>query len=151
MTDIDASVHDPYSPPPASFPAARWRRAGATPDEIVELGRAFSGYPRSRQDVEAAVVASVSDHDLREALDHQRSSGDFIGYVGAAQETDSQPPVETKPEKSEEAEEAEETDEDVAAAQAAVMTSSPGPREDMSMADAAARFAALGDPPKPEK
>lgn len=58
---------------PGTFPAERWRRAGATDDEVDALGQEFAALHPSAQDAAARQVAAVSDYELRDRLEARRN------------------------------------------------------------------------------
>lgn len=57
----------------ATFPETRWRRAGATPAEILELGSEFTAMGEDAQVEYEASVVGRPDDELAEELEQRRA------------------------------------------------------------------------------
>ncbi|HUD16876.1 MAG TPA: Ig domain-containing protein [Acidimicrobiales bacterium] len=74
-----------FYPPHPAFPAERWVRGGASPDELVYLESAYDDtlpawpYPGSQFD-DVDILSSVSDQDIATALAYMRQTGVYTVY-----------------------------------------------------------------------
>jgi hypothetical protein len=113
---MDSSIsHDPFAPDSttfASFRDDRWRRAGATEEEVGQLSEAFDQMAPLDRNAEARAIDSVSDIDLQEALDRQRQAAEFVGFRAVPVPVPEIEDEEKEPEEPEQEQESEvETDE----------------------------------------
>lgn len=83
---MDSTIsQDPFTADTSSasslFPAARWTRAGATPEELGKLSASFSALTVAAQGAEQVTIKATSDNELAQALAAQRASGAFTGFI----------------------------------------------------------------------
>jgi hypothetical protein len=90
----DRRDHDPFAPHDDTprteeFRAERWRRAGATDEQVEALEAAYDALPAAAQAAQALAIDKASDGEIGQRLHEQEEAGEYSGFTPL-------PPAETE-------------------------------------------------------